>query len=76
MTTHKDQITEASLEKALAFVSKEDIANALFNITDVRDALRAKELNRQIDADNESTIGELLEDVISFLSHLEDNYSE
>jgi hypothetical protein len=62
---------EDRLNQALTVVTKNDVANAIFNITDVKGAMKAKELNRTIDEDSDTTIEELLDDVLMFLNTLE-----
>lgn len=62
--------------KALGQISKDDVANAIFNLTDVRDALKPKELSRKLDENSDATIGELLDDIMSFLNILEDTFQE
>ena len=62
---------EDQLNQALTVVTKNDVANAIFNITDVKGAMKAKELNRTIDEDTDTTIEELLDDVLMFLNTLE-----
>ena len=61
--------------KALSTISKDDAANALFNAMDVRAALSAKTLNRPLDADTETTIGDCLDDVIQFLETLDGSFN-
>ncbi len=66
------------LNEASNTINKEEVANALFNITDVRDALRSKELLRKLhdDGSTDATIGEILDDVILFLETLEASFEE
>jgi hypothetical protein len=64
------------LNQALLTVKKEDVADAIFNLTDVKDALKTKELNRKLDEDSDTTVGELLDDVLLFLNTLEDSFKE
>jgi hypothetical protein len=68
-------MTYEQLEKASKQISKDDVANAIFNLSDARDTLRAKEVNRKID-ESDSTVGDLLDDVMLFLQQLEDNFIE
>jgi len=68
-------MTYEELEKASRQISKDDVANAIFNLSDALAALRAKEVNRKIDQ-SDSTIGDLLNDVMLFLQQLGDNFIE
>jgi len=68
-------MTYEQLEKATKQISKDDVTNAIFNLSDALAALRAKEVNRKIDQ-SDSTIGDLLDDVMLFLQQLGDNFIE
>lgn len=68
-------MTYEQLEKAANQISKDDVTNAIFNLSDARKALYSRELNRKIDEDTDATIGELLSDVALFLQQLEDNFN-
>ena len=63
-------MTYEQLEKATKQISKDDVVNAIFNLSDALAALRAKEINRKINQ-SDSTIGDLLDDVMLFLQQLD-----
>jgi hypothetical protein len=53
--------------------NQNSISSALFDLYDVRKALSKRTLNKPKDEDSASTIGDCLDDVISFLESLEED---
>jgi len=66
-----------TLEAAASTITKDDVSNALFNATDIREALSKRILNRPKDSDGtDCTIGDCLDDLILFLEALEETFPE